>query len=57
MAIHVAGEKIKDGHVHEVIQPPAVVVGRNIPDLSGRGMVKKGKSNAKLSCSSRPAMS
>jgi len=59
MTIHVASEKIKDGHVHKVVQSPSIVVGRNITDLSGHraqkrvgGGEKMGKSNAKLSCSS-----
>lgn len=32
MPVHVPHQKIKNGHVHDVVQPPALVVGRDFPD-------------------------
>lgn len=36
VSIHVTGEEVEDRHVHDVVQPPALVVGR---DLSDQGAV------------------
>lgn len=32
MPIHIPHQEIKNGHVHEIIQAPALVVRRNFPD-------------------------
>lgn len=34
MSVHVTGEEIKDGHVHEIVETSSLVVGRNFAHQS-----------------------